>query len=147
MEAQRLPNSPAQILSTGNSVLSTGSSAYTARARLAAEAAVQHAAAVDSAARFPAEAFAEIRNQRLLGIMVPESLGGEGATLAEIADVCFILGQACSSTALIFAMHQIKMACIIRHAKGSPALERILAPDRRRPAADGLLDHRGSGGR
>lgn len=135
MEAQRLPNSPAQILSTGNSVLSTGSSAYTARARLAAEAAVQHAAAVDSAARFPAEAFAEIRNQRLLGIMVPESLGGEGATLAEIADVRFILGQACSSTALIFAMHQIKMACIIRHAKGSPALERIL----RQIAGDQLL--------
>ena len=128
MEAQRLPNSAAQILSTGHS-------AYTARARLAAEAAVQHAAAVDSAARFPAEAFAEIRKQRLLGIMVPESLGGEGATLAELADVCFILGQACSSTALIFAMHQIKMACIIRHAKGSPALERIL----RQIAADQLL--------
>jgi acyl-CoA dehydrogenase len=113
MEAQRLSNSAAQILTTGNS-------AYTARARIAAEAAAQHAAAVDSAARFPAEAFAEIRKQQLLGIMVPESLGGEGATLAELADVCFILGQACSSTALIFAMHQIKMACIIRHAKGSP---------------------------
>ena len=62
--------------------------------------------------------------------MVPQSLGGEGATLAELADVCFILGQACSSTALIFAMHQIKMACIIRHAKGNPALGAHSAPDR-----------------
>ena len=128
MEAQRLSNSAAQILTTGNS-------AYTARARIAAEVAAQHAAAVDAAARFPAEAFAEIRKQQLLGIMVPESLGGEGATLAELADVCFILGQACSSTALIFAMHQIKMACIIRHAKGSAALERIL----RQIASDQLL--------
>ncbi len=119
MEAQRISTPGAQILSTG-----TG--AYTARARVAAEAAAQHAAAVDSAARFPAEAFAEIRKQRLLGIMVPPALGGEGATVAELADICFILGQACASTALIFAMHQIKMACIIRHAKGNAALERIL---------------------
>jgi acyl-CoA dehydrogenase len=81
---------------------------------------------VDSAARFPSEAFEEIRKQRLLGIMVPEALGGEGAGLADLADVCFILGQACSSTALIFAMHQIKMACVIRHAKGNAELERIL---------------------
>ncbi len=119
MEAQRISTPGAQILSTG-----TG--AYTARARVAAEAASQHAAAVDTAARFPAEAFAEIRKQRLLGIMVPPALGGEGATVAEVADICFILGQACASTALIFAMHQIKMACIIRHAKGSAAMERIL---------------------
>jgi acyl-CoA dehydrogenase len=117
MEAQRLSTPGAQILSTGT---------YAARARIAAEAALQHAAAVDSAARFPAEAFAELRRQRLLGIMVPSSLGGEGATVAELADICFILGQACSSTALIFAMHQIKMACIIRHSKGNATLERIL---------------------
>jgi acyl-CoA dehydrogenase len=116
MEAQRLP---AQILSTGNG-------AYTARARVAAEAAAQHAPAVDSAARFPEEAFAEIRKQRLLGVMVPQSLGGEGATIAELADICFILGQTCSSTALIFAMHQIKMACLIRHSRGSAAVEKIL---------------------
>jgi len=112
MEAQRLST--------------LGVQSYSARARLAAEVAAQHAAAVDAAGRFPSEAFAEIRAQRLLGIMVPASLGGEGATIAEIADVCFILGQACASAALIFAMHQIKMACIIRHSRGNAALERIL---------------------
>jgi acyl-CoA dehydrogenase len=62
-------------------------------------------------------------------------LSGEGASIAEIADVCYILGQACSSTALIYAMHQIKMACITRHAKGNAALERILG----RIAAEQLL--------
>jgi acyl-CoA dehydrogenase len=128
MEAQRMQSAGAQILnaSGGN---------FSARARLAAEVASANASSVDSAARFPSEAFAEIRKQRLLGIMVPQSLGGEGASVAELADVCFILGQACSSAALIFAMHQIKMACIIRHHKANPALERIL----RQIAADQLL--------
>jgi len=107
----------------------------TARARAAADVAKMNAAAVDAEARFPSEAFAEIRKQRLLGLQVPLTLGGEGASIAEIADVCYILGQACSSTALIFAMHQIKMACITRHAKSSAALERILG----RIAADQLL--------
>jgi acyl-CoA dehydrogenase len=107
----------------------------TARARAAAEVAKTNAAAVDAEARFPSESFAEIRKQRLLGLQVPQALGGDGASIAEIADVCYILGQACSSTALIYAMHQIKMACITRHAKGSAALERILG----RIAADQLL--------
>jgi acyl-CoA dehydrogenase len=66
---------------------------------------------------------------------VPKSLDGEGAGIAEIADVCYVLGQACSSTGLIYAMHQIKMACMVRHYKGHAALERIL----RRIATEQLL--------
>jgi acyl-CoA dehydrogenase len=118
MEPQRMPGS-ARVLTVRQNDL-------TARARAAADMARTHAAAVDAEARFPGEAFAEIRKQRLLGIQVPQALGGEAASIAEIADVCYILGQACSSTALIYAMHQIKMACITRHTKGSAALERIL---------------------
>lgn len=118
MEPQRIPGS-ARVVSVRQNDL-------TARARAAAEVAKKNAAAVDAEARFPNESFAEIRKQRLLGIQVPQALGGEGANIAEIADVCYILGQACSSTALIYAMHQIKMACIVRHAKGNAALERIL---------------------
>jgi acyl-CoA dehydrogenase len=98
----------------------------TARARAAADIAGANAAAVDAEARFPGEAFAELRKQRLLGIQVPQGLGGEGATIAEIADVCYILGQSCSSTGLIYAMHQIKMACMVRHFKNTAALENVL---------------------
>jgi len=116
-------------------VISVRQNDLTARARAAADVANVNAAVVDADARFPGEAFAEIRKQRLLGIQVPPALGGEGASIAEIADVCYILGHACSSTALIYAMHQIKMACITRHAKGNAVLERILA----RIAADHLL--------
>jgi acyl-CoA dehydrogenase len=119
MEAQRAADSSVHILD------SCGTS-YGVRARLASDAALKHAPLVDAAARFPSEAFAEIKKQRLLGVMVPEALGGEGATVAELADMCFILGQGCASSALIFAMHQIKMACIIRHANGNAAIERIL---------------------
>jgi len=116
-------------------VVSVRQNDLTARARAAADAAKTYAAAVDAEARFPTEAFAEIRKQRLLGIQVPQALGGEAASIAEIADVCYILGQACSSTGLIYAMHQIKMACITRHSKGSAALDRILG----RIAAEQLL--------
>jgi acyl-CoA dehydrogenase len=124
MEAQRMV-----------SVLNARQNNLTGRARAASDVAKQNAAPVDSEGRFPTEAFAEIRRQRLLGVMVPQALGGDGATLAEIIDVCYSLGQSCSSAALIYAMHQIKMACIVRHAKGNLTLERIL----RRVADEQLL--------
>ena len=119
----------------GTRVPTARQSDLTARARACADVAGAHVVAVDADARFPSEAFAELRKQRLLGIQVPQSLDGEGARIAEIADVCYILGQSCSSTALIYAMHQIKMACIVRHFKNNAAHERIL----RRIVAEQLL--------
>jgi acyl-CoA dehydrogenase len=105
------------------------------RAQSVAAIAAQQASAVDSAARFPAEAFAAAKAQRLLGIAVATELGGEGASLAEVADVCYQLGQACSSTGMIYAMHQIKVACIRRHMRKSATLEQLL----RRLCAEQLL--------
>ena len=130
MEAKRVSSTAANTR-----IYDVGSGDFAARARAAAEVAKTHAAAVDAESRFPREAFAELRRQRLLGIMVPQALGGEGADIAEIADICYILGQACSSTALIYAMHQIKMACIVRHTEGRAALEDVL----RRVATEQLL--------
>jgi acyl-CoA dehydrogenase len=127
MEPRRVPGT-ARVINVRHNDL-------TARARAAAEVAKLNATAVDAEARFPGEAFAEIRKHRLLGIQIPSGLGGEGASIADIADVCYILGQACSSTGLIYAMHQIKIACIVRHCKGNGALERILG----RIAAEQLL--------
>jgi acyl-CoA dehydrogenase len=124
-----------QRVSGAARVINVRQNDLTARARAAADVAKANSAAVDAEARFPSESFAEIRKQRLLGIQVPQALGGEGASLAEIADVCYILGQSCSSTALIYAMHQIKMACIVRHSKGHAPLERVLS----RIAAEQLL--------
>jgi acyl-CoA dehydrogenase len=87
-----------------------------ARALAAAEAASRFADQVDREGRFPKEAFDAIREQKLLGILVPAALGGEDASVGDVVDVCYILGRACSSSALIYAMHQVKVACIVRHA-------------------------------
>jgi acyl-CoA dehydrogenase len=96
------------------------------RAQTAAAVAAKHAPAVDADSRFPVEAFAEIRTQRLLGAMVPEAYGGAGASLGDVVDVCYTLAQACASTGMIFAMHQIKIGCVLRHMRGAASIERIL---------------------
>ncbi len=105
------------------------------RAEAAAAVAGEWAAAVDRDARFPAEALAALKAQRLMGMAVPCALGGDGASLGEVADVCFRLGRQCSSTALIFAMHQIKLSCVLRHGAGSGFHEGVL----RGVAAQGWL--------
>ena len=97
----------------------TGEKNLVARAKNVATIAAKYAAAVDSDLRFPAEAIAALRAEGLLGAMVPGEFGGEGASISDIVDVCYTLGRACASTAMIFAMHQTKVACIVRHGRGS----------------------------
>jgi acyl-CoA dehydrogenase len=104
------------------------------RALAAAEVAARFADKVDREARFPKEAFDAIREQKLLGILVPAALGGEDASVGDVVDVCYILGRACSSSALIFAMHQVKVACIVRHAGGNAWQENL-----QRSIAEGQL--------
>ncbi|MBV9621059.1 MAG: acyl-CoA/acyl-ACP dehydrogenase, partial [Gammaproteobacteria bacterium] len=128
MEAQLMAGAPPASTAAALGDLATRS------AKVAAVAAA-YAADVDALARFPAEAFGAVKEQRLLGLMVPKSLGGEGLTLGEVADVCYRLGQACSSSGMIFAMHQIKVACLVRHGTGSAGLQRLL----RRLCAEQLL--------
>jgi acyl-CoA dehydrogenase len=105
------------------------------RAEKAAAVAAEHAVAVDRDSRFPAEAIAAVRAARLLGIAVPLELGGEGASIADVADVCYVLGRSCASTAMIYAMHQTKVACIARHGTASSWHQRLL----RRLASEQLL--------
>jgi acyl-CoA dehydrogenase len=96
------------------------------RAEIAGAEAAKYADAVDRDARFPAEAFAVARTQRLLDMLVPADLGGEGASVSDMVDVCYVLGRACASTAMIFAMHQIMVAILVRHARNSPWHRRML---------------------
>jgi acyl-CoA dehydrogenase len=107
----------------------------TARSEAVAAIAATNAAAVDREGRFPQEAIAAARSQRLLGIMVPLELGGEGASVSDVVDVCYALGRACSATAMVYAMHQTKVACVIRHGRGSAWHERLL----RRVVSEQLL--------
>lgn len=89
------------------------------RAEIVAAVAAAHADDVDHAARFPAETFAAAREQRLLGMLAPAELGGDGATVSDAADICCMLGASCGSSAMIFAMHQIQVAILARHAPTS----------------------------
>ncbi|MGH6672762.1 MAG: acyl-CoA dehydrogenase family protein [Xanthobacteraceae bacterium] len=97
--------------------------------------ATAHAAAVDGASRFPSEAIAAARAERLMGIAVPRELGGEGFGTADVVDVCYTLGRSCASTAMIYAMHQTKVACITRHGRSSAWHQLLL----RRLCAEQLL--------
>jgi acyl-CoA dehydrogenase len=82
--------------------------------------AAAHADAVDRDARFPTEAFQAARKERLLSILVPTALGGEGASISDAAEACHALGRACASTGMVFAMHQIMVAILVRHGLDSP---------------------------
>jgi len=114
---------------------SVASADISERAELMATAAVAAADKVDVEARFPSEAFSVAKTQRLLGIQVPIALGGEAATVSDVADLCYLLGRACASTAMVFAMHQIMVTILVRHASNSPWHRRLL----RRLCAEQLL--------
>lgn len=105
------------------------------RSATVAAVAAAEADAVDREARFPAAAIDAARIQRLLGIQVPRELGGEAASILDVMETCYTLGRACSSTGMIVAMHQTKVACLVRHGRGSAWHEALL----RRVASEQLL--------
>jgi len=101
--------------------------AWRAAAQRCAAVAAQFADAVDSEARFPTEAFTALRRERLLSAMVPAAYGGAGLSLADVGAICETLAQGCASTAMIYAMHQIQVACIDEHGSESPWHRQLLA--------------------
>ena len=85
----------------------------------ASRVAAEHADAVDRANRIPEQALAAMRGESLLSLLVPSALGGQGRSLSQVASVCHALAQSCGSSAMIFAMHQIQVACIVAHGQRS----------------------------
>jgi acyl-CoA dehydrogenase len=110
-------------------------SSFVRRAADVAAAAAAEAGEVDRQARFPQAAIDAARAQKLLGVQIPLAFGGDGASMSDVTDMCYTLGRACSSTAMIFAMHQTKVACLVRHGTGSDWHEGLM----RRVAAEQLL--------
>jgi len=104
----------------------TSSAGLKARAQLAAAVAAEHATAVDRESRFPAVTLQALKEQRLLSMLVPRELGGDGATVSDAVDICYMLGMSCGSSAMIFAMHQIQVVILLRHAKNSPWHQQLL---------------------
>ncbi len=117
----RLAISQAAVLTLLDTIASVANddvpSSLRLRAEAVAAAAADQAERVDRDAMFPAAAIAEARRHRLLSAMIPAPLGGDGASLSDLAEICYILGQACASTAMIVAMHTAALACVVRHGQ------------------------------
>ena len=84
------------------------------------------AASVDHEARFPHEAIEALRQEQLLSAYVPQAYGGRACTITELAEIAQILAQYCASTAMIWAMHQIQVACIVNHEQPSSFFQHYL---------------------
>ena len=85
-----------------------------------------HAGDVDHQARFPAESIDAMKEAKLLSAFVPAEYGGMGLNIIEISRVCEALGQYCGSSAMIYAMHCIQVACVVNHAQQSSYFRRYL---------------------
>ncbi len=85
-----------------------------------------HAAAVDAEARFPREAFAALKQADLLSCYVPRALGGAGLDIVQTSRLCEALGRYDGSAAMIFAMHQIQVGCVVHHRQDSAWFEAFL---------------------
>ena len=89
------------------------------RAQRVASVAKAYADCVDQEGCFPEEAVNAMKAERLLSIQIPLELGGEGASTSEIAELCSIISQACASSAMVFAMHHIKLSSLVEHGMAS----------------------------
>ena len=106
------------------------------RARRVAEEARTHASARDLDDSFVTEGYAALRREGLFSALVPDELGGGGASVTDICEAIRIIGAACGSTALAFSMHSHVVAVAAWRWKhqGAPT-EGML----RRVAAEGLI--------
>jgi acyl-CoA dehydrogenase len=119
----------------GEPVLLDGGLSFIERTAKVAAVAAAEADDVDQKGRFPKEAIDAARAQKLLGAQIPVSFGGFGASIHDITEMCYTLGRSCSSAAMIFAMHQTKVACLVRHGTGSAYHENLM----RRVATEQML--------
>jgi len=94
--------------------------------QIAEEIAAVHADAVDRDARFPREAVDALRESRAMSAMIPAEMGGGGVSLRGIARAAQLLGRRCGATGMVFAMHQIQVATILRHLPAGSWFESYL---------------------
>ncbi|MEO8298460.1 MAG: acyl-CoA dehydrogenase family protein [Burkholderiales bacterium] len=94
--------------------------------QIAQDIAARHAGEVDAQARFPLETVEALKAAQVLSAAVPREHGGAGLSMRQLGKLCATLAQACGASGMVLAMHTIQVACIARHAEGSPALQAYL---------------------
>jgi alkylation response protein AidB-like acyl-CoA dehydrogenase len=90
-----------------------------AATQIAREELAPRAAAVDRDLAFPAEGLGKLGTEGLLGLTVPEGLGGGGADALSFVLATEAIAQACASTALLFLTHGVVSRAVA--AAGSDA--------------------------
>jgi acyl-CoA dehydrogenase len=113
-----------------------GRQAVLAAAREAADVAAAHAVTADRDAAFPAAAMGELARTGLLAAALPVELGGLDCDLTTLVEVARTLARGCGSTAMIWAMHQVQVACVARHCEQATPPAQLLA---KLVAADHLI--------
>lgn len=83
--------------------------------QIGARVAAVHAPEVDREGRFPVETVNALKQIGALSAGVPRDLGGAGCDITALASACRVLGGYCASSAMILAMHFIKVASLVRH--------------------------------
>lgn len=86
-----------------NAPLTAGQRARTLAAEFGAR-----AAAHDREASFPHQNFADLQQAGLLALAAPRSLGGQGASAAQLGEVVGAVAQGCPATALVLTMQYIQ---------------------------------------
>lgn len=97
------------------------------RARDAAKPLAETAAEVDRDAVFPTASVAALADAGLLAAAAPDHLGGLDLDPGQLAAVARALARGCSSTAMVWAMHQVQLACLALHSGGESQLEERVA--------------------
>jgi acyl-CoA dehydrogenase len=95
----------------------TGDTLVAEATRIGEEVAGPAADEVDRKARFPIEAMEALRTARLLSVVIAEDLGGDAMTIGPVAEATNVLARHCASTAMVYAMHQMQVACLVRHGR------------------------------
>jgi alkylation response protein AidB-like acyl-CoA dehydrogenase len=87
----------------------------------------EHAARHDADGSWVSESYERLRDAGMLAIAVPEELGGDGATIRDVAMVQRELAKHCGSTALATSMHQhATVFTAWRYRRGLPGAEATL---------------------
>jgi len=104
-----------------------------------------NAETVDRKRRYPKEGLAALGKAGLMGVLVPQTAGGLGGSLGDLAQVCEQLGWACASTAMCFLMHACGTAVIGAKATSDQTAAWLTPAAKGKAIATLAFSERGSG--
>ena len=91
-----------------------------------AERAAQH----DMDGSFVFENYKELKTHKYFSALIPQELGGDGISHAEMCNIIRILAHYCGSTALAFSMHQHLISAAVwkykQNGASAPMLQKVV---------------------